>query len=80
MPATAAKKECPITREEFRTHAKAIPVVINGVSYNAEPDEFSTGSFGFKISQKLTITVAGKPVRFQCGLNITAIASKDLPR
>lgn len=81
MQATAIeKKECPITRDEFRTHAKPITVTIDGQAFTADVKEFSTGSLGFSISQKLTLSIAGKPVRFQCGLNIAAIGSKDLPK
>ena len=42
--------------------------------------EFSTGSLGWNINDKLQIEVDGKPVTVQVGLNLTIIGSKDLPQ
>ena len=42
--------------------------------------EFSTGSLGWNINDKLQLEVDGKPVTVQVGLNLTIIGSKDLPQ
>ena len=73
-------KPCPITRKHFQEHAKAIDVNINGVPLIAEVKEFSTGSLGWNISNKLTINVGGTPVNVQVGLNLTIVGSKELPK
>ena len=75
-----AKKSCPITRDEFRAHAKPVTVNINNVPLQAEVKEFSTGSLGWFINGKTTIDVNGKPVSVQIGLNMTIIGSKELPQ
>jgi hypothetical protein len=73
-------KPCPITRKHFHEHAKPVEVVINGVPLIAEVKEFSTGSLGWNISNKTTITVGGTPVSVQIGLNLTIVGSKELPK
>ena len=66
-----------LTRSEFRNHAIALPVVINGVPHTAVVKEFSTGSLGWNINAKTEVTVNGKPVRVQIGLNLTIVGSKE---
>lgn len=78
MAGEITKTECPITREEFKEHAKPLQVHIGETSLFADPREFSTGSLGFNISHKVTITIAGKPVKCQVSGNITCIGSKSL--
>jgi len=68
-----------ITRSEFRNHAVALPVVINGVPHTAVVKEFSTGSLGWNINGKTEVTVNGKPVKVQIGLNLTIVGSKEFP-
>ena len=74
-----AKTSCPVTRAEFRAHAKPITVNINNVPLLADVKEFSTGSLGWFINGKTTIEVNGKLVSVQIGLNMTIIGSKELP-
>jgi hypothetical protein len=74
-----AKASLPITRSEFRTAAKPIPVVIGGKELQARVKEFSTGSLGWNINEKMQVEAAGKPVMVQIGLNLTIIGSKELP-
>lgn len=76
----AAKTICPITRAQFRSDAKPVEISINGVPLIAEVKEFSTGSLGWYLNGKTTITIAGKPVSVQIGLNLTIVGSKDLPQ
>ena len=86
-----ATKTCPITRAEFV--AKATPVTVtleytgsNGVVYTKKayinPREFSTKSVGWGVdpmAAKVTMTIDGRDVPCQLGLNLTVIGSKDLP-
>jgi hypothetical protein len=74
-----AKTSCPITREEFRTGAKAIKVTIGEVPLMADVKEFSTGSLGWYLNGKTTIEINGKPVSVQIGMNLTIVGSKELP-
>jgi hypothetical protein len=73
------KTTCPITREQFRTDAKAVEIVVNGIPLLAEVKEFSTGSLGWYLNGKSTIQVGGTPVSVQIGLNLTIVGSKELP-
>ncbi len=76
----AAKTTCPITRKQFTETAKAVEVVIDGTKMIAAAREFSTGSLGWNISNKMTIMVGDAPVTVQVGLNLTIVGSKDLPK
>ena len=75
-----AKASLAITREGFRTAAKPLPVVINGKEFLAMVKEFSTGSLGWNINEKLQVEVDGKIVMVQVGLNLTIVGSKELPQ
>lgn len=74
------KTTCPVTREEFREHAKSIKVMIGDVPVMAEVKEFSTGSLGWNINGKTVVEINGKPVSVQIGLNLTIVNSKELPQ
>jgi hypothetical protein len=76
----AAKTTCPISRKEFAEKAKPVEVVIDGTKMVAANREFSTGSMGWNISNKMTIMVGDKPVTVQVGLNLTIVGSKELPK
>jgi hypothetical protein len=73
------KTTCPITREQFRSGAKSVEVVINGVPLIAEVKEFSTGSLGWYLNGKTSVQVGGTPVSVQIGMNLTIVGSKELP-
>ena len=46
----------------------------------AAAKEFSTGSLGWNISQKMDVLVNGQPQKVQVGLNLTIVGSKELPQ
>jgi hypothetical protein len=73
-------KPAPISRTQFTDKAEAVKVVINGNEMIAEKREFSTGSFGWYLNGKTTITVDGKPLNVQVGLNLTVVGSKEAER
>lgn len=73
------KTICPMSREEFREKAKAMTVVINGVTLTAPAREFSTGSLGWYLNGKQPVDIDGTEVLVQIGLNLTIVGSKDLP-
>ncbi len=75
-----AKTTCPITRKEFREHAKAVTIKIGEIPMQAERKEFSTGSLGWYLNGKTTIEIDGKSVSVQIGLNLTIVGSKELPK
>jgi hypothetical protein len=74
------KTSCPITRAQFRAHAKPISVTIGDRPFTGAVKEFSTGSLGWNVNDKTTIEIDGKPVSVQIGLNLTIVGSKDLPQ
>jgi hypothetical protein len=77
----AAKKTvCPISRNEFRTKARPVTVVINGVEQQADVKEFSTGSLGWYLNGKVSIEIDGQRVPVQVGMNLTIVGSKELPQ
>jgi hypothetical protein len=76
----AKKTSCPITRAEFRAHAKPMTIRIGEKEYQAIPKEFSTGSLGWNVNDKITLEIGGKHVAVQIGMNLTVVGSKDLPQ
>ena len=75
-----AKSTCPISRAQFVEKAEPVRVVINGQEMLAELKEFSTGSFGWNLNGKTVITVDGKPLSVQIGMNMTVVGSKEAER
>lgn len=78
------KTKCAISRQEFRTKAKPgkVTLELDGkvFVFPLEVKEFSTGSFGWQLSDKATPCLDGRDVKCQIGLNVTAIGSKELPK
>ena len=55
-------------------------ITIGTAELIADKREFSTGSFGWYYNGKTTITVDGKPVSVQIGMNLTVVGSKEAER
>ena len=73
-----AKAPCAIGRKEVKDNAQAVTFEIAGMPVTAEPREFSTGSFGWYFTGKVSITVNGKTLPVQVGCNLTVVGSKDV--
>ena len=76
----AKKTSCPISRAQFRAHARPISVTIGDRTFTAAVKEFSTGSLGWNVNEKTTVEIDGKPVSVQIGMNMTIVGSKELPQ
>lgn len=77
--AKAAKSSLALTRDQFRTAAQPVAVVINGREFKVPKKEFSTGSLGWYLSDKMDVTIDGVDVKVQIGLNLTIVGSKEIP-
>jgi hypothetical protein len=75
-----AKAPAPLSLPQFLEKAEPLKVVINGQEMLAEVKSFSTGSYGWYINGKTTVTVDGKPLSVQIGMNLTVVGSKEAPR
>lgn len=75
-----AKTPCALTKTQFIDKAEAVKITINGQELIADKREFSTGSFGWYHNGKVVITVDGKPLSVQIGLNLTVVGSKEADR
>ena len=75
-----AKTTCPISRPDFLAKAEQVKLDLGGFLLTADPREFSTGSFGWYYNGKAPITVDGKTLQVQVGLNLIVVGSKDLPK
>lgn len=75
-----AKTPCPISKTEFMEKATPVTIDVAGSQMTASPREFSTGSFGWYLTGKATITVDGKPLSVQVGCNLAVVGSKDAAR
>lgn len=75
-----AKSPCPVSLSQFLEKAEPLKVSVNGQELLAEVKSFSTGSFGWYINGKTTVTVDGKPVSVQIGMNMTIVGSKEAAR
>ena len=74
-----AKSSLPITRQQFRDAAKGVVVTINGKEFKVPKKEFSTGSLGWYLNDKMDIEIDGHDIKVQIGLNLTIVGSKELP-
>lgn len=75
-----SKSPCPVSLSQFIEKAEPLKVVINGQEMLAEVKSFSTGSFGWYINGKTIVTVDGKPLSVQIGMNLTVVGSKEAER
>lgn len=75
----AKKSSCPVSRQQFRQNAKPLTITINGREFIAAPKEFSTGSLGWNVNDKMTVMIGDTAVTLQVGMNLTVVGSKDLP-
>jgi len=75
-----AKSPCPISKTQFLETAEPVKIMIGNSEIVAEKREFSTGSFGWYYNGKTTVTVDGKSLSVQVGLNLTVVGSKEAER
>jgi hypothetical protein len=75
-----AKSPCPISKTQFLEKAESVKITLGNAELIADKREFSTGSFGWYHSGKVTILVDGKPLSVQVGLNLTVVGSKEAER
>ena len=74
------KTTCPVSLTQFLEKAEPLKIVINGQELLAEVKQFSTGSFGWYVNSKIAVSVDGKPVQVQIGMNMAVVGSKDAER
>jgi hypothetical protein len=72
-----AKTVCPISRADFLAKAEPLKIDLHGTTLVAEPREFSTGSFGWYVNSKAPVTIDGKTVSVQVGMNLIVVGSKE---
>jgi hypothetical protein len=72
------KTTCPISRADFLAKAEPLKIDVGGFPMVAEPREFSTGSFGWYVNGKASLTVDGKALSVQVGMNLIVVGSKEL--
>ncbi|MBL8753736.1 MAG: hypothetical protein JNK15_10590 [Planctomycetes bacterium] len=75
-----AKSSCALSQAAFLAKAEPLKVTINGMDMLAEVKAFSTGSFGWYLNGKTVISVDGKAMSVQIGMNLTVVGSKEAPR
>src|SRR5258708_263911 len=75
-----AKSPCPISKTQFLDKAEPVKITIGTSELVADKREFSTGSFGWYYNGKTTITVDGKLLSVQIGLNLTVVGSREAAR
>jgi len=80
VAAMPPKTSCPVSLTQFLEKAEPMKVVINGQEMLAEVKQFSTGSFGWYMNGKTVVSIDGKAVSVQIGMNLTVVGSKDAER
>ena len=73
----ASKTLCPISRQQFRDHAKPMEVTIAGVPLIAEVKEFSTGSLGWYLNGKTTVTWMVRSILKQAGYSAGVLGTVE---
>jgi hypothetical protein len=76
----ANKTVCPVTRNQFLLTAKPLILKIGDKEFVALAKEFSTGSLGWNLNEKMVIMIDGVPTKVQIGINLTVVGSKELPK
>jgi hypothetical protein len=74
------KTVCPISRQQFTDKAPTLTISVGDRTFKASPRQFSTGSLGWYVNDKMDIEIDGKPVTIQLGFNLTVVGSKELPK
>jgi len=74
------KTACPVSLTQFLEKAEPLKITINGQEMLAEVKSFSTGSFGWYLNGKTIISVDGKTLSVQIGMNMTVVGSKEAER
>jgi hypothetical protein len=74
------KSPCPLSQAQFLAKAEPLKISINGQEMLAEVKAFSTGSFGWYLNGKTSMSVGGKALSVQIGMNLTVVGSKEAPR
>lgn len=74
---TKTAKAPSIDRETFSAKAQGTQCRIGEFPAYLDPRQFSTGSYGWGFSGKVTMMVDGKPVQCQASINVTVIGSKS---
>lgn len=84
QPKVSKKTVCPVSRKDFKQIAPSLVLDVSDdggqrtvAKFIAAPKEFSTGSFGWGINEKMVLTIGGKPVKVQATINLTVVGSKD---
>ncbi len=75
-----AKSPCPVSKTQFLDKAEPVKITIGTAELIADKREFSTGSFGWYYNGKTTISVDGKLLSVQIGMNLTVVGSKEAER
>ena len=73
---------CPVTWEQWQKQ-KPLEVTIPEVSPEPlifEPRGFSSGKFGYSLSDKVKLVRDGKLVKFQLCVNVIAVNSEGAPK
>ena len=74
------KTSCPVSLSQFMEKAEPLKISINGQEMLAEVKQFSTGSFGWYMNAKTVVSVDGKALSVQIGMNMTVVGSKEAAR
>jgi hypothetical protein len=74
------KTSCPVSLSQFMEKAEPLKIVINGQEMLAEVKQFSTGSFGWYMNAKTVVSIDGKAVSVQIGMNMAVVGSKEAER
>jgi hypothetical protein len=80
VPVMPPKTSCPVSLAQFLEKAEPLKVTINGQEMLAEVKQFSTGSFGWYMNGKTVVTIDGKALSVQIGMNLAVVGSKDAAR
>ena len=75
-----AKSPCPVSQTTFLEKAEPLKITINGQEMLAEVKSFSTGSFGWYLNGKTVVSIDGKAISVQIGMNMTVVGSKEAER
>ena len=76
MPGRGGRRGPPIMLEDFMEQAKPLIINLDSQIKAASPKQFSSGSYGWYMNDKMVFMVNGIPVAAQVNIILTVVGSK----
>lgn len=73
------KSKADVSRADFARHAKPLTIKVDDNLKVAPTKDFSSGSYGWFLTEKGVIMINGKPVKVQLQVQVIVVHSREEP-